>query len=66
MLDRLISPEILALLIPIIAVSGVFSYLILRSRMQHRERMAMIEQGMHPDRQPLADPDDDDHDLLEP
>ena len=65
MIDRLFSPDILALCIPIIAVSGGVCWLILRQRMHHRERMAMIEQGMHPDRPSLRRLDDD-RDLLEP
>jgi hypothetical protein len=44
-LARLLTPDVLALSIPIIAIlSGTFMAVL-----RHRERMAMIEQGMDPD-----------------
>jgi hypothetical protein len=43
--DRLLDPAVLALMIPILALA----YWILHAIMKHRERMAMIEQGIHPD-----------------
>jgi hypothetical protein len=43
--NRLLAPEILALLIPILAILGW----IISSLLQHRERMAMIANGMDPD-----------------
>ncbi len=47
--SQLLQPEILVFLIPIIAVlmGGVLG--IVKLLIKHRERMAMIEQGMHPD-----------------
>ncbi len=67
MIDRILSPDILALLIPIIAVAGTFTFLIMKTRSSHRERMAMIEQGMHPDRPELeaGDLDGSERDLIE-
>lgn len=43
--DRLLEPGVLALAIPILALV----YWILHAIMKHRERMALIEQGIHPD-----------------
>ena len=59
--------ELLAISIPIIAVSGTFAWLIIRSFHSHRERMEMIEQGMHPDRPEIeeGDPDESERDLIE-
>lgn len=47
-------PATLALLIPIFAIAGGCTVAGIRIWARHRERMAMIEQGMNPD--PL-DPD---------
>ncbi len=66
--------ELLGISIPIIAVSGTFAWLIIRSFHsraeaidRHRERMEMIEQGMHPDRPELeaGDLDESERDLIE-
>ncbi len=67
MIERILRPEILALLIPVIAVAGTFTFLIMKTRSAHRERMAMIEQGMHPDRPELeaGDRDESERDLIE-
>jgi hypothetical protein len=43
--DRLLEPAVLGMAIPILALV----YWILHAIMKHRERMAMIEQGMNPD-----------------
>ena len=55
----------LALMIPIVAIVGGVTLAILNSharareaQAKHEERMAMIEQGMHPD-QPEFEEDDD-------
>jgi sensor domain CHASE-containing protein len=65
-IDRFFEPDFLALMIPIVAIVSVFTWLILRQQSQHRERMAMIEQGMHPDRPELAEEiEEHDHELLE-
>ena len=58
-MERFLDPGTLSILIPILAVVGVFTFLILQQRAKHKERMAMIEQGMHPDRPELADPEHD-------
>ena len=59
--------ELLGISIPIIAVSGWVAWLILRSVHRHRERMEMIEQGLHPDRPELAfgDLDASERDLID-
>jgi len=43
--NRLLDPASLAVLIPVLGVV----YWIASSVMRHRERMAMIERGIHPD-----------------
>jgi len=43
--DRLLDPGALALLVPVLGVV----WRILASLNKHRERMAMIEKGIHPD-----------------
>jgi len=43
--DSLLNPGTLAMLVPILALV----YWIAHAVMKHRERMAMIEQGIHPD-----------------
>jgi len=43
--NRLLDPGVLALLIPVLCVV----YWIVASITKHRERMAMIEKGIHPD-----------------
>ena len=42
-------PEILALLIPIVAIVVGGLVAIIKMMIRHQERMAMIERGMHPD-----------------
>ena len=48
-----LQPEVMALAVPIlgIAVGGVLGAISIISKaiLRHRERMAMIERGMHPD-----------------
>ncbi len=58
-MERFLRPEFLALMIPILAVAGAFTLLVARVWARHRERMAMIEQGMHPDRPQLDEGDVD-------
>jgi len=50
--NSLLEPEVLVFLIPIaaIVVGGIVS--IVGSVIKHRERMSMIEQGIHPDHLP--------------
>ncbi len=45
-------PEILGVLIPIIAVIAFATIVIIKLLIRHRERMAMIERGIHPDYPP--------------
>ncbi len=47
------------LMIPIVAIGGAWTCRILQARAEHEERMAMIEQGMHPDGPALAEDDPD-------
>ncbi|HEY4759120.1 MAG TPA: hypothetical protein VIH42_00930 [Thermoguttaceae bacterium] len=47
--QRLLSEDILGVLIPIIAILAVAIVIIIKKIFEHRERMAMIERGMHPD-----------------
>lgn len=62
LLDRLLRPDILGVLIPIVAIISVFGFLTVKAIVRHRERLAMIERGMRPDH-PLdeleAEEDDD-------
>ncbi len=48
-MDRLLDPGFIGVMIPIVGVVGVFTSLIFRRWTNHRERMAMIEQGLDPD-----------------
>jgi len=43
------------MLIPIVAIALGMGGAILRAYFRHRERMAMIEMGIHPDFPPLSD-----------
>jgi hypothetical protein len=45
----MLDPAILALCIPLAAIVGGFSIVLTRMWTRHRERMAMIEMGLHPD-----------------
>lgn len=58
-MDRLFSVEILALMIPIVAilVGGIIA--VVKILIRHNERMAMIQQGIHPDSFKSDDEDDD-------
>ncbi len=50
--ERVLRPEIIWVIVPVIAlcVWGVLS--LMGNVHRHRERMAMIQQGMHPDESP--------------
>ncbi len=48
-MERFLDPGFLGVMIPILGVVGVFTSLIFRRLVKHRERMAMIEQGLDPD-----------------
>ncbi len=53
LLEKLLDPAVLGLLIPIVAILGGVGLALARLIMAHRERIAMIERGMHPDRPEL-------------
>ena len=48
-MESLLNPAILGIMIPIVAVVTAGTVILARVWMRHRERMAMIEMGMHPD-----------------
>ncbi len=50
---RILDPGTLALLIPILAVVFGGTGVIVRMVIRHRERLALIENGMDPDRREL-------------
>ena len=50
---RILDPATLALLIPILAVVFCGIGVIVRMVIRHRERLALIENGMDPDRREL-------------
>ena len=47
--DRILQPQVLSMLIPISAILMVGAVMITKLIIRHRERLAMIEQGMNPD-----------------
>ena len=49
LLERILNPAILGTLIPIVGILAVFGWLTVKSIIRHRERLAMIDRGMHPD-----------------
>jgi len=56
MISVLHNPAALVMLIPIVAIALGMGGAILRTYFRHRERMAMIEMGIHPDfPPPLSD-----------
>jgi hypothetical protein len=50
--QNLFRPEIFVLLIPIVAILTGGAVAIARQLIRHRERMAMIDRGLHPDYPP--------------
>ncbi len=42
-------PQLIVFLIPIVAIIAFALIVIVKLLIRHRERMAMIERGMHPD-----------------
>ena len=46
------NPEALGVLLPFVAVIALAVVIIVKLLIRHRERMAMIERGMHPDSPP--------------
>jgi len=47
--SRLLSGDVLPKLIPIVGIVSITIALIVKKVFAHRERMAMIERGIHPD-----------------
>ena len=50
-------PEVLVFMIPITAILVGGIIVIVKLLLRHRERMGLIEQGLHPDRLPDDDGD---------
>jgi hypothetical protein len=50
-----LSPQTLGMLIPIVAIIVGGIVLVTKTIIRHRERLAMIEKGMHPDHPPGKD-----------
>lgn len=48
-------PEILGVMLPIVAVIALAVVVIVKLFIRHRERMALIEHGIHPDYPPEDD-----------
>lgn len=60
MISVLHNPAALVMLIPIVAIALGMGGAILRTYFRHRERMAMIEMGIHPDfPPPLGDAEEE-------
>ena len=53
--DKLLDPAVLGTMIPLAVIIGFFAKSIVGRITTHRERLAMIEQGMHPDQPPLPE-----------
>lgn len=63
--SRLLEPEIFVFLVPIAAIVVGGAIAIAKLVIHHRERLAMIEHGIHPDHPPEDPgglPEDDDSD----
>jgi len=56
MLSKILQPEILVFIIPIVALLGVFIIIAIKLNYAHEERIAKINAGIDPD----AESDDDD------
>jgi hypothetical protein len=56
--ERLLQPDVLVFLIPISAILVGGAVAITKLLIRHRERLAMIEHGMHPDQPPVGDRQD--------
>ena len=53
--ERLFQPEVVWVLIPVVAIAGAFGKQMLNRHYDHRERMARIEAGLDPDPDEEAD-----------
>ncbi len=49
---RILEPEVLVFLIPIVAIIGGVSITIVKMLIKHHERVIMIQHGIHPDYPP--------------
>lgn len=49
MIGKLLQPEIIWVLIPLVAIIGLFARQLVQRYFSHKERMAKIEAGMDPD-----------------
>jgi len=54
-LHRFLRPEIIAMMVPIVAIITFGGLAVIRAVLVHRERIAMIEHGIHPDYPPEDD-----------
>lgn len=56
--QSLVRPDVVWVLVPVVAIiiGGVIA--VVQMVIAHRERMAMIEQGMHPDEQKQSEPEE--------
>ena len=45
----LLQPNVMALMVPLVAIVGGITYPIVKAMIRHRERMAKIEHGIDPD-----------------
>ncbi len=66
MLERLFDPAVVWVLIPLAVIAALVGSRLARAWMRHRERMAMIEQGMHPDARHDADEPDERYEAESP
>lgn len=48
LIDKILSPDVLPLLIPIVAIIGGIGFATVMAIIHHRERMARINRGMDP------------------
>ncbi len=52
--------ELFGIMIPLVAILAMAVIVVTKLAMRHRERMAMIERGMHPDNPEQAELDEHD------
>ncbi len=55
-LDQILRPNMMPFVIGFVAIVGGLSLAIVKKLIAHRERMAMIERGIHPDYPPEDEP----------
>jgi|WetSurMetagenome_2_1015567.scaffolds.fasta_scaffold1399083_1 hypothetical protein len=51
-LSRMLSPDIMPFMIPIVAITGGITLAIVKLLIRHHERITMIQHGIHPDYPP--------------